>query len=103
MATFRVGQRVRILRSASGRWDGKEAVVWAIIEDAKWVPGSGIDGETAYRVDVYGVRHSSGGFWLSFPAEWLTPITDDKRWATQRVEELKLLGTKPVIKEEETV
>lgn len=81
MATFRVGQRVRV------NWPGiashgKEGVVWEIVPKAIWRPSTIEAGrvspdDTAYRVDLEGVgKQWKDGVYVAFAEHQLEPIVE---------------------------
>ena len=97
MATFRIGQRVRIIGARfCPEYIGKEATIVGPLESRMIIDGSLQD---VYRLDVDGIgeRHLQGV--IGFPPAYLAPLTGP--WATNKVEELKLLLTKPKITEKE--
>jgi hypothetical protein len=93
MATFKVGQRVRILR---GTYPGKEAAIWKMEPIYAWGPSVSynLPGEIGHFLDVDGVgRHHRDGSPIALTASGIAPLTDPK--ADEFIESLEKLGREP--------
>ena len=99
MATFKAGQRVRIVDPTS-IYDGREAVcLWYVGEAQVFNETHGI--RRAYsrvwrvRLDD-GTDHTPGGRYLAYDASELAPAVDPDEWADAQIAKLKKLGSEPV-------
>ncbi len=92
MATFKVGQRVRIVCPPS-YFHGREATVWKIEKGSEWheesVRRAGLSrSDIGYCVDIDGYgRILRDGHYSAFPAWMLAPLTDGEsdEWAKSKV------------------
>ncbi len=97
MSAFKVGQRVRIVRTDSLAY-GKQATIIEITVWQSWhagvVNGGAKAGDAAYVVDVDGVGSiiPSTGHTITFSAYDLAPLTDpDAEWAKQAIVKVTML------------
>jgi len=79
MATFKVGQRVRINAPGLSQ-HGKEGTIWLILPSGVWSDAAIRNGccGTVYRVDLDGVgrKWPKSKRWIGFPSWELQPLTD---------------------------
>lgn len=101
MATFKVGDRVRIVNSRCGKsiWIGKEGAIWKI-EPGGWcrmMIARGMPPDAmAYSVCIDGVGElSPKGFEIAFEAHNLAPLSDPK--ADEFVERIRKMKPEPEI------
>jgi hypothetical protein len=100
MATFKVGQRVRI-KCPGSYWDERTGVIWDICPGRWTSSDSDHVGKIAYSIDIdeHGRWSLSGDDYIAFPASDLVPLTDPKADAMEESrpfrESLKKLGREP--------
>lgn len=80
MSAFRVGQRVRIIRTMAvtdgPNCLGRKATIWDIRSHSRFTDGTT---GTSYRLDIDGIgRYSSNGNPWGCPADWIAPLTDPR-------------------------
>ena len=92
MANFKVGQRVRIIKSVGGRHDGVEAT---ILTPLRMERSRACGFHAAHRIAIDGVGSFNPVTGLPWgePPEWLAPLTDPK--ADAFIESLKKLAREP--------
>lgn len=102
---FKVGQRVRIIRSIYGNL-GKEAVVIGPSRCAKAIRDCAVVEYHGYPIEIDGVSRDSTGLPYVAPADWLAPLTPPAAdtWAADKVKQLvKPIHQEPAIARDNAV